>query len=88
MRRLANLAGFSETMALALVVWLCSLLLVGLVVVPLAGSRAAILVGLGLLVALLIICWGICGYRVLSDVRQPERRGREAPTGDQHGHSA
>jgi hypothetical protein len=64
---LTGLTGFSETMALTLVVWLCSLLLVGLVVLPLFGSAVALVTGLALLVALLAICWGVCGYHVVKN---------------------
>jgi hypothetical protein len=67
MKRFTNLTGFSETLALTLVVWLCSLLLVGLVVLPLFGSKVALVTGLGLLVALLAICWGVCGYHVVNN---------------------
>jgi len=67
MKRFSHLAGFSETMILALAVWLCSLLLVGLVVVPLFGFKVAVAAGLGLLVALLVICWGVCGYHVVDN---------------------
>lgn len=67
MKRLSNLTGFSETMALTLVVWLCSLLLVGLVVLPLFGSKVALVTAGGLLVAVLALCWGICGYHVVNN---------------------
>lgn len=66
MKRFTNLTGFSETMALTLVIWLCSLLLVGLVVLPLFGSRVALVTAGGLLVALLALCWGICGYHIVN----------------------
>lgn len=54
----------SETMALFLVLWLCSLVAVGLIVAPLFGPNVAGAVALALLVTLLAICWGICltGY--------------------------
>jgi hypothetical protein len=54
----------SETMATILIVWLCSLVLIGLVVTPLLGARVAGLTALGLLVALLIGCWAICIVRL------------------------
>jgi hypothetical protein len=66
---LSNLTGFSETMALTLVVWLCSLLLVGLVIFPLFGSKVALATGLGLLIALLAVCWGVCGYHAANNRR-------------------
>ena len=54
----------SETMATTLVIWLCSLAVIGLVVTPLFGARVAGLTALGLLVALLIGCWTICLVRL------------------------
>ena len=50
----------SETMATTLIVWLCSLALIGLVVTPLFGPQVAGMTALGLLVALLIGCWASC----------------------------
>ncbi len=76
MRPLANLTGFSETMILALVVWLCSAVLVGLVVVPIFGTQVALATGLGLLLVLLAVCWGICGYRAVNDKEGRGRIGR------------
>lgn len=58
----------SETMATTLVVWLCSLVVIGLVITPLFGARVAGWTALGLLVALLVGCWAIC------IVRQPGER--------------
>jgi hypothetical protein len=50
----------SETMALILIIWLCSLIAVGLVITPLFGASTAGVTALGLLVALLLLCWGLC----------------------------
>ena len=49
-----------ETMALALVVWLCSLPLVAIFVAPFFGLKVAAAVALGLLVVALAVCWEIC----------------------------
>jgi hypothetical protein len=54
----------SETMATTLIVWLCSLVLIGLVVTPWFGAQVASLVALGLLAALLAGCWAICIVRL------------------------
>lgn len=54
----------SETMGVVLLVWLCSLLVIGLVVVPLFGVRTAWGVALGLLVVMLAACWGACIWRM------------------------
>jgi hypothetical protein len=50
----------SETMAVILVVWLCSLIAIGLIVTPLFGAKAAGVTAVGLLAALLLLCWGLC----------------------------
>ncbi|GIV80276.1 hypothetical protein FKZ61_007720 [Litorilinea aerophila] len=54
----------SETMAILLVIWLCSLVAIGLIVTPLFGARVAGATAVSLLVALLLLCWGLCltGY--------------------------
>ena len=51
-----------ETMALALVVWLCSLPLMALIVAPLFGLKVAAGAALGLLVVALLACRGICQW--------------------------
>lgn len=53
------------TMALTIVLWLCSLILVGLVVAPLFGPGVAWIVAIGLLVVFLALCWGVCTYRLI-----------------------
>lgn len=50
----------SEVMAVSLVLWLCSLVAVGLIVTPWFGPRVAGGVALGLLLIALLSCWGIC----------------------------
>ena len=57
----------SDSMLLALVVWLCSLPLVLLIVAPLLGLKAAGLAALALSVAVLLICWGVCSWKTYSD---------------------
>lgn len=52
------------TMALTLVVWLCSLVLVGLIVLPLFGAEIAFVAAAALLLASLAVCWGICTYHI------------------------
>lgn len=58
------------TMALSLIVWLCSLVLVGLIVLPLFGAPVAWAAALALLVLSLALCWGICTYHVAKGVQQ------------------
>jgi hypothetical protein len=61
-------------MALTMVLWLCSLVLVGLVVAPLFGPRVAWIVAIGLLLVFLALCWGVCAYRLVDHkVHEPRR---------------
>lgn len=53
-----------EDMVLAIVVWICTLPLVGLFVLPFWGLKISLLIAVGFLIALLIICWGICGWKI------------------------
>lgn len=53
-----------DEMALALAVWLCSLPLVALVVIPLFGLEAVGIAALALFFVALAICWGICEWKV------------------------
>ena len=55
-----------DDMALALVVWLCSLPLVALVVIPLFGLKVAGIVALALFFVAMALCWGICGWKVFN----------------------
>ena len=55
----------SDEMALALVMWLCSLPLVALIIIPFFGLNAAGLVALALLFVAMAMCWGACGWKVL-----------------------
>lgn len=60
---------FSDTMALMIVLWICSLPLIALVILPLFGRTAAFTVALLLLPILLLFCWGICGRQMLNNRR-------------------
>jgi hypothetical protein len=57
----------SEDMAVALTLWLCSLPLVGLLVIPFFGWEVALGVALALFLAAMVICWGICGWKISTD---------------------
>ena len=61
-------------MILTLVLWLCSLVFVGLIVVPLFGARIAWIVAIGLLIADLALCWGVCAYRLVRHEGHGARR--------------
>jgi hypothetical protein len=55
----------SDTMLMALLVWLCALPLVGLFILPFFGLKVAGLTALGLLFAVLIACWLICAWPLI-----------------------
>lgn len=55
----------SDEMAVALAVWLCSLPALGMIILPLFGPRVGLLTALLVLIALMIVCWGMCGRRLL-----------------------
>jgi hypothetical protein len=59
-----HLGTHSDEMLLALVLWLCSLPLVGLLVIPFFGLPMAGVVALGLLIVALAICWGVCTWTI------------------------
>lgn len=63
MFRLSNF--FSEDMAMALIIWICTLPLVAFIVMPLFGQRVAGLTALALFVAILAACWGVCGWKLV-----------------------
>jgi hypothetical protein len=55
----------SETMAVSLFVWLCSLAAIGLIVTPWLGPEVARFIALGLLLLALAVCWGTCILQLL-----------------------
>ena len=52
-------------MGLVLVMWLCTLPLIGLVIAPLLGAMVAAMAAIVLLVASLVYCWGSCILQVV-----------------------
>lgn len=56
-----------DDMALAVGIWLCTLPLVGLLVVPFFGLKAGLAAAAALFVAAIVICWGICGWKVFHE---------------------
>jgi hypothetical protein len=54
----------SDEMILTIGVWLCSLPVIALLVLPGSDYRAAGLLALVLLAAFLAVCWGSCGWRM------------------------
>ena len=56
----------SDEMALALVLWLCSLPLVALIVIPFFGLKVGGIVALVLLIVAMAMCWGACGWKMFN----------------------
>jgi uncharacterized membrane protein len=56
-----------DDMALAIIIWLCTLPLVGLLVVPFFGLKVGLFVAAALFIAAMVICWGICGWKVFRE---------------------
>lgn len=54
-------------LALAFVIWLCSLPLIALLVIPLFGLKVGGVTALVLLIATLLICWGTFRQRAVRD---------------------
>ena len=63
MKVFKRLGFHSDEMALAFFLWLCSLPLVALVVVPFFGLRTASAVAVALFFVVMAICWGACGWK-------------------------
>jgi hypothetical protein len=63
------LPGF-DIMGLILVVWLCTLPFIGLLIIPLFGVKAAVVVAASLLIAMLVYCWGNCIPQVVRFYRE------------------
>ena len=78
-RSLQTKTDLPATMALTIVLWLCSLVLVGLIVAPLFGAKVAWIVAIGLLVVFLALCWGVCAYRLVGHNEQRCKRGEQRP---------
>jgi len=54
----------SDEMLLAFAVWLCSLPLIALIIIPILGLGTMGMIALALLITLLAICWGMCGWKI------------------------
>jgi hypothetical protein len=57
----------SDQMALTLVLWMCSLPLVAMAVIPLFGLKATAIVSAVLFFVAVAICWGICAWRIAEE---------------------
>lgn len=69
---LRNLQFDFGDMALAIVVWLCTLPLIGFIAIPLLGRGSAILIAIGLFFLIMAVCWGICGVKAYQSMRHDQ----------------
>ena len=54
-----------EIMLFTMLLWVCTVPIIGLVVVPWLGVKTAVIVALVLLPVFLAVCWGICGWYLI-----------------------
>lgn len=64
---LKRFASQFDDMALAIIIWMCTLPLVGLLVVPFFGLKVGLVAAAALFIAAMVICWGICGWKVFRE---------------------
>ena len=53
-----------DHMALAVLTWMCTVPLVGLLVLPFFGLEISLLIALVLFISILVVCWGICSWKI------------------------
>ncbi len=53
-----------DDMVLAIVIWLCTLPLVGLLVVPFFGLKIGLIAAAALFIVAMVICWGVCSWKI------------------------
>lgn len=56
----------------ALLVWLCTLPLIALVILPFFGLQVAVAVAAGLLLLALLVCWALCWWPAMA--HRPDSR--------------
>jgi len=74
-----HLPGF-DTMGMVLILWICALPFIALVGIPLFGFQIGAGIAIGLLIAMLLICWGLCIppiLRLYRDKRKQSQRSNE-----------
>lgn len=52
-------------MTTSLLLWLCTLPLIGVLVLPWFGARAALIAAVGLLAAAVMACYWVCAWQVV-----------------------
>ena len=64
---LRGFAGHFDDLALAIIIWMCTLPVVGLLVVPFFELKVGLVAAGALFIAVIVICWGICGWKVFRE---------------------
>ena len=64
---LRRFASHFDDMALAITIWMCTLPLVGLLVIPFFGLKVGLIVAAALFIAAMLVCWGICSWNVFRE---------------------
>jgi len=54
-----------EIMIFTVLLWVCTVPVIGLVVVPWLGVKTAVIIALVLMPVLLAVCWSICGWNII-----------------------
>lgn len=53
-----------DDMAVAITIWLCTLPLVDLLVIPFFGLKVGLIAAAVLFIAAMVVCWGICSWKI------------------------
>jgi len=54
-----------DDMAVAILIWLCTLPLIGILIVPFFGWQAGLAAAAVLFILAMFVCWGICGWKFI-----------------------
>jgi len=73
--RLKTRPDHASSMLTGVLLWLCSLPLIGLLVLPWFGARVALVVALALLAVTVSACYALCAWRA---VGSPARGNRDS----------
>jgi hypothetical protein len=56
-----------DDMIVALLIWLCTLPLIGILIVPFLGWQVGLAAAVLLFILAMIVCWGICNWKIFRD---------------------
>ena len=56
-----------DDMAVALLIWLCTLPLIGILIIPFFGWQAGLAAAAVLFILAMAVCWGICSWNILRE---------------------